>query len=54
VEDLDAILAAVVANGGRITMPKAPIPTVGVLVRFDDPEGNDIGAMAYEHQPVTR
>lgn len=54
VSDLDAIIAAVEANGGRITMPKAPIPTVGVLIRFDDPEGNDIGAMAYERPPVTR
>jgi len=54
VDDLDAILAAVEANGGRITMPKAPIPTVGVLIRFDDPEGNNIGAMAYEHPVVTR
>ena len=54
VEDLDPIIAAVEANGGRITMPKAPIPTVGVLIRFEDPEGNDIGAMAYEQRPVTR
>jgi len=54
VDDLDAILAAVEANGGRITMHKAPIPTVGVLIRFDDPEGNNIGAMAYEQPPVTR
>jgi uncharacterized protein len=54
VEDLDPIIAAVEANGGKITMPKAPIPTVGVLIRFEDPEGNDIGAMAYEHKPVTR
>jgi predicted enzyme related to lactoylglutathione lyase len=54
VEDLDAVIAAVEANGGRITYPKSQIPTVGVLVRFDDTEGNDIGAMAYEHRPVTR
>jgi len=54
VEDLDAIIAAVEANGGRITMPKAPIPTVGVLIRFDDTEGNNVGAMAYEAAPVTR
>ena len=54
VDDLDAVLAAVEANGGRITMHKAPIPTVGVLIRFNDPEGNDIGAMAYEKKPVTR
>ena len=54
VDDLDAVLAAVEANGGRVTMPKAPIPTVGVLIRFDDPDGNNIGAMAYEQAPVTR
>lgn len=54
VEDLDAVIAAVEANGGRITMPKAPIPTVGVLIRFDDTEGNNVGAMAYEAAPVTR
>jgi len=53
VEDVDAIAAAVEANGGRITYPKSSIPTVGVLIRFEDPEGNDIGAMAYEHTPVT-
>ena len=48
VEDVDAVLAAVRANGGKVTMDKSPIPTVGVLVRFEDTEGNDIGAMAYE------
>ena len=48
VENLDAVLAAVRANGGKVTMDKSPIPTVGVLVRFEDTEGNDIGAMAYE------
>jgi hypothetical protein len=52
VTDLDAVLAAVKANGGRVTMDKSPIPTVGVLVRFDDPDGNDIGAMAYETPPA--
>jgi predicted enzyme related to lactoylglutathione lyase len=54
VDDLDSIAAAVVAHGGKITMPKAPIPTVGVLIRFLDTEGNDIGAMKYEKPPVTR
>ena len=54
VDDIDAVLAAVEANGGKVTMNKAPIPTVGVLIRFDDAEGNDIGAMAYETPPVTR
>ncbi len=50
VDDLDTVLAAVKANGGRVTMDKAPIPTVGVLIRFDDPEGNNIGAMVYERR----
>jgi predicted enzyme related to lactoylglutathione lyase len=54
VGDLDSIAEAVVANGGKITMPKAPIPTVGVLIRFLDTEGNEIGAMKYEKPPVTR
>jgi predicted enzyme related to lactoylglutathione lyase len=54
VDDLDAVIAAVEANGGTLTMPKAPIPTVGTLIRFLDTEGNDVGAMAYEAKPVTR
>jgi predicted enzyme related to lactoylglutathione lyase len=51
VDDVDAIAEAVKANGGRITMEKAPIPTVGVLIRFLDTEGNDVGAMRYEQPP---
>jgi hypothetical protein len=53
VGDVDAVAAAVTANGGTIIMPKAVIPTVGALIRFLDPEGNDIGAMAYETPPRT-
>jgi hypothetical protein len=34
-------------------MSKAPIPTVGVLTKFEDTEGNVLGAMAYEHRPRT-
>lgn len=48
VEDVDATLALVEANGGTVTMRPAPIPTVGVLIRFLDSEGNDIGAMQRE------
>jgi predicted enzyme related to lactoylglutathione lyase len=51
VDDVDAVLAAVEANGGTVTMGKSPIPTVGVLVRFLDTEGNDVGAMKYERGP---
>lgn len=53
VDDLDAVGAAVLANGGKITMEEAAIPTVGVLTRFLDTEGNAVGAMAYEETPHT-
>lgn len=53
VDDLDAVLAKVEVNGGKITMQKAVIPTVGTLIRFLDTEGNDIGAMRYEVEPHT-
>lgn len=48
VENVDVIAARVEANGGKVIMPKAVIPTVGELVRFLDTEGNDMGAMRYE------
>jgi uncharacterized protein len=53
VADIDAIAAAVVANGGTLVFGKAAIPTVGVLIRFLDTEGNDVGAMQYETTPHT-
>jgi hypothetical protein len=53
VDDIDAIATAVESNGGTITMPKSVIPTVGTLIRFLDPERNDIGAMQYETLPHT-
>jgi len=53
VDDLDAVSKAVAKNGGRILMEKAPIPTVGLLTKFEDTEGNVLGAMAYEHGPHT-
>src|SRR5262249_21712444 len=40
VEDIDATAAAVVANGGTITLPKCEIPTVGWVIKFRDSEGN--------------
>lgn len=51
VDDVHAIAAAAAANGGRITMPPSPIPTVGTLIRFLDTEGNEVGAMKYEQPP---
>ena len=53
VEDVDAVVTRVLANGGQIVMEKAVIPTVGALVRFLDTEGNDIGAMKYDSPPHT-
>lgn len=48
VPDLDATIAAIEKSGGKILMPKATIPTVGTLVRFQDSEGNVVCAMQYE------
>jgi predicted enzyme related to lactoylglutathione lyase len=53
VDDLDRLSKAVAANGGRILMDKAPVPTVGVLTKFEDTEGNVLGAMKYEREPHT-
>jgi predicted enzyme related to lactoylglutathione lyase len=52
VDDLVTIQKAVVANGGTMTMQPAHIPGVGTLIRFNDTEGNDCGAMKYEHVPT--
>ncbi|MGH7615648.1 MAG: VOC family protein [Gemmatimonadaceae bacterium] len=48
VDDVDAIAAAVVANGGTIIIPRSLIPTVGYLIFFRDTEGNAVGAMQYD------
>jgi len=53
VDDVDAIATKVEANGGRITMQKAHIPTVGTLIRFLDTDGNEVGAMRYDTPPHT-
>lgn len=45
VADLDASTAAVEAAGGTITVPKMPIPGMGWLAYFADPEGNHGGMM---------
>lgn len=48
VDDVDRAAREIVAQGGRILMPKATIPGVGALVFFEDTEGNIAGAMQYE------
>ena len=45
VENLDATLATIEANGGIVVVPKMPVPKVGWLAYFKDPEGNIHGAM---------
>ena len=52
VPSIDATLAAVEANGGKIVMPKFHIPTVGTLIFFEDTEGNVVGAMQYDSSPA--
>ena len=45
VESLDNTIAAITAAGGKIILPKTPVPGVGWLVYFEDTEGNVLGAM---------
>jgi uncharacterized protein len=47
VDDVDAIAKLVVSEGGKITVPKMTIPTVGELIQFTDTEGNVVSAMRY-------
>jgi uncharacterized protein len=53
VDDIDHVTEAVVAHGGRVLMSRAPVPTIGILTKFEDTEGNVVGAMAYEREPHT-
>lgn len=53
VGDIDAVTVAIVKHGRRIIIEKASIPTVGTLTKFEDTEGNVLGAMAYAHEPHT-
>jgi len=45
VVDLDACVKTIEANGGSICVPKMPVPGVGWLAYFKDPEGNIHGIM---------
>ena len=45
VENVDASVATVVANGGTIAVPKMPIPGMGWLAYCKDTEGNIFGMM---------
>jgi uncharacterized protein len=48
IDDLPAIKAAVVSNGGTIIYDEVEIPTVGTLIQFLDTEGNVVSAMHYD------
>ena len=49
VANIDQIINAVEAGGGKIVMAKFHIPAVGTGVYFNDTEGNFVGAMEYQH-----
>jgi predicted enzyme related to lactoylglutathione lyase len=48
VDDVDAAIAAVEANGGKIVMKKCTLAGIGQLFFFQDPEGNIAGGMQYD------
>ena len=48
VEDVQAVLRAATAAGGKVLMEPFTIPGVGELVWVEDPAGNPFGAMRYE------
>lgn len=45
VPDLDQAIEAVTANGGTIVVPRMPIPGVGWLAYFKDPDQHIFGIM---------
>jgi len=45
VADIDASIASAEANGGKLALPKMPIPGVGWLAYYKDTEGNIFGMM---------
>lgn len=45
VEDIDEVLKKVLANGGKIIMPKDEIPGVGLLAYVSEPGGAVFGIM---------
>ena len=45
VGDIDTVLKKAVEHGGKILVEKTPVPNVGYLAMFADPEGIVIGIM---------
>lgn len=50
VEDITSIAAAIKEHGGKLLHDPILIETVGTMVRFNDTEGNIVGAMQYLEQ----
>jgi uncharacterized protein len=48
VDDADTIASRATDLGGRVVMPRSPIPGVGDLVFLADPSGNVVGAMRFD------
>ncbi len=47
VDDVAAIATAIEAHGGKVTMTAFMLEGVGTLIKFEDTEGNVVGAMQY-------
>lgn len=45
VKDIEATRKAILAHGGKIVLPRTPLPGIGWLLYFIDPEGNLHGAL---------
>jgi predicted enzyme related to lactoylglutathione lyase len=45
VDSVDAAVTAVQNAGGKVVVPKMPIPTIGYFAYCQDPEGNLLGLM---------
>jgi uncharacterized protein len=45
VDSVDAAVKTVQSAGGKLVMPKTPIPTVGYFAYLEDTEGNLFGVM---------
>lgn len=45
VTSVDSVLAGVAKAGGRVTVPKSPIPGIGWIAYAADTEGNPFGVM---------
>lgn len=53
VDDIDATLHKVIANGGKVHAPRFAVPGVAILGLFIDPAGNRVGLVEIKGgQPV--